>query len=167
MTKNTIGVKATRPNMRNQRIAGTGNRLYWIHPQTGMLHLVNGLTVAVESGVHPDCAARFRQFNGYEVEKRPPPAPPRRSQVAPPPPPPASDESETGGLPPDSDPSVAGSSDAPAEPVLLPEDADELTISGWLSLADDLGLELSAEEQATRPKSDLVALIRDKVSSSQ
>jgi hypothetical protein len=51
--------------------------------------------------------------------------------------------------------------------VLLPEDADELTISGWLSLADDLGLELSAEEQATRPKSDLVALIRDKVSSSQ
>ena len=162
----TIGiqVKATNPNMRNQRIAGVGGRTYWIEPHTGLLHQVDGPhPPAVEPGVHPDCAARFRQFNGYEVEKRPPaPPPPPRRKVQDPPSPtdPASGESETGGAPPDSDLSVTGSPDASDEPVELPEDDDELTIKGWLKLADSLGLGLTEDEAATRPKGDLVALIR-------
>jgi hypothetical protein len=161
MSSNLIRVKATAPHMRGQRIAGVGGLVYWIHPQTGLLHEAVGNSTSPDPGVDRASAARFRQFAGFEVEKRPPPAPVRT---------PASSGSETSSDLPDSDAAASGSLDASSEApepeaqaaIQLPSDDNEWSIKVWLKNASDLGIALTADEAATRPKADLVNLIRAK-----
>ena len=143
----SIRVKVTALHMRNQRVAGLAGREYWVNPSTQLLHATGLEGHAAEPGVHPDCAAELRQFAGYVVEKQPPPAP-RKRPVAPAPL--VSDEGGKG-LP---DPGAT----PPSSDASLPEDDDAWTIKQWLAC----GIELTVAEQSTRPKADLVALIRGK-----
>lgn len=166
MSSNLIQVKAIVPHMRGQRIAGADGLIYWINPRTGHLHQVIGNSTSPEPGVDRASAARFRQFAGYEVEKRPPPAPART---------PASSGSEKGGVPPDSVAAASGSLDAspvqaaeePAEPEAkvadqLPAEINEWSIKLWIKNARKLGLALTEAEADVRPKAALVDMIRGK-----
>ena len=144
----SIRVKVTFPHMRNQRVAGVAGREYWVNPSTQMLHPTGPEGHAAEPGVHPDCAARLKQFHGYEVEKRPPPAPSKRKAA----PAPIVPDEKGEGLP---DP---GSKPDPSGASALPDEDDAWTIKQWIAG----GIELTDEEKATRPKADLVALIRAK-----
>lgn len=163
--KTDILVRARRAHLRGQRVAGVAaGREYWCDPETGLLHLLRGSTPAEQPGVHADDAARLRKFPGvYEVEKRPPAAPPRRPKTTPPPP--VSGESGSGDASPDSAVVGLGSPGTPISEALagkLPDDDDEWTIKQWLHNADEMGIDLTAEEAEERPKAKLVALIRAK-----
>ncbi|MAD95965.1 MAG: hypothetical protein CMB99_01425 [Flavobacteriaceae bacterium] len=110
---------------------------------------------ADEPGVHPDDATEYSQFKAdFKVPKpaaggKPvgagepePSGAVGKSSAAPPPPPPA----------------PAGPPPKAVSPG-LPDD-DDLTIVEWLKLAHSMDIPMSKSDKATRPKADMIAIIR-------
>ena len=159
---------------KGQFVSGPSGRRYYVDPATTELHLVSrkGGNVSDRPGVTEQDAEEFSQFGKLfrlvTATAVAPPPPPKKA--APPPPPKKVEEPEPEVEEASADKLSAseggeGSPDRSESPSLadsLPNDNNYLTIKEWLDLARANGIALSKREKATRPKSDLIDLIREK-----
>ena len=162
-----IQVRVVNPHLRKHPITGSGRRMY-VADDDGWLRAVrDGQFIAPEPGVHPDCAARFRQISDYKVEpppkqqvEPPPKAPSAPVRTLPPLPPPPTATARIA-PPPDGHPDPEPSRSATTLPTGLPPD-DAWSISEWLTNAHELGISLSDADKRLRPKAKLVERIRER-----
>lgn len=148
-------------------VAGPSGRRYFVNPDTSELHLVSrkGGNVSDTPGVLAEDAEEFSQFGRmFRRVSVSPPAPPKKKKAAPPPP-----AKKATGEPEESQASEGGDKESPDRSEKassladsLPNDNNSLTIKEWLDMARGMGIALSKREKGTRPKSKLIALIRDK-----
>lgn len=154
-----VQVKNRMPHHRGKRHAGKMGRVYWVNPQTDMLHRVEGRS-AQEAGCLPEDAEHFAKFASFEVveeekpkRKTPPPPRPQKASVS------GGEESKA------ETPDSSESDDSAPSGTLadqLPEDDDEWTIKEWATKAPELGIPLDEDDLSVRPKADLVARIRER-----
>ncbi len=82
-----ILVRSTNRNLYGQKIAGKTGLIYYVNPETGNLHAVDGAMPNPEPGCHPIDADRFRLFSKFRVsgakKATPPPPPPTPKKKAP------------------------------------------------------------------------------------
>jgi hypothetical protein len=161
-----IRIKHRKDYSKGQFVAGPSGRKYHVNPSTAELHLVSrkGSAISDVSGVLPEDVEEFDSFGKIfrRVVVSAPPAPPVPKKKAAPPPPRKKADSESlaseviGEELPDRSEKSASLADS------LPNDNNYLTIREWLDLARSAGIAMSKREKALRPKSALIALIREK-----
>ena len=161
---------------RGQRVAGPSGRQYYVHPETGFLHMVDreGVGHSEKPGVLVEDAKEFQQFRTLYVNVEAPPAERTLTRR----------ERERGGSTQPIQPGTGAASAGAGEPegpskgiapavsapltfegpsvaALLPADHNALTNAGWLELAARYGVDLNGRERSL-PKLKLAGLIAER-----
>ena len=72
MADNSIVVRCTIPHFRGGHIAGESGVVYWVNPESGNLHAIDGQSPSAEAGVPTADAVALLAFPGYQRVSAPP-----------------------------------------------------------------------------------------------